>query len=60
MKQIFAFFCLLFAFAACNNAETKTTEPATTEAAAAAKMKVTKRILLLGLSSGTITGPAGS
>ena len=36
MKQIFAFFCLAFALTACNNAETKTTEPAATEAAAAA------------------------
>lgn len=36
MKQIIAFFCLAFAMAACNNAEPKTAEPATTEAAAAA------------------------
>jgi hypothetical protein len=36
MKQIFAFFCLAFALTACNNSETKTTEPAATEAAAAA------------------------
>jgi hypothetical protein len=38
MKQIFAFFCLALAMAACNNADTKTTEPATTEAAAAAEV----------------------
>jgi hypothetical protein len=38
MKQIFAFFCLAFAFTACNNADTKTTEPATSEAAAAAEV----------------------
>ena len=36
MKQIFAFFCLAFALTACNNAETKTAETTTTEAAAAA------------------------
>jgi hypothetical protein len=36
MKQILAIFCLVFAMAACNNADTKTTEPATTEATAPA------------------------
>lgn len=38
MKQILAFFCLAFAFAACNNAEPKTAETATTEAPAAAEV----------------------
>lgn len=36
MKQILAFFCLAFALISCNNAEQKTVEPATTDAAAAA------------------------
>ena len=38
MKQIFAFLCLAVALAACNNADTKTAEPATSEAAAAAEV----------------------
>lgn len=36
MKQILAIFCLAFAFTACNNADTKTAEVTTTDAAPAA------------------------
>jgi hypothetical protein len=41
MKQIFAFFCLLFALAACNNAEPKTAETTTPSSEAAAAAEVT-------------------
>ena len=41
MKQFIVFFCLAFMFTACNNAETKSADAATTDAAPAAAAEVT-------------------